>query len=115
VVPPGPAPPDAGDAAVAGGLFRKATAACLRTRAPRVQFQGTRIARVQVYVDGRLRRALTVHSLQSRLTPHVTLRPGSYSVKVRVTFQRGTGSPPATRTTRIRICARAQASPSFTG
>jgi hypothetical protein len=115
VVPPGPTPPDAGDAAVAGGIFRKVTAACIRTRVPRVQFQGTRIARVQVYVDGRLRRRLTVHSLQSRLTPRVTLRPGSYSVKVRVAFERGTGSPPVTLATRIRICGPRRAAPVFTG
>jgi hypothetical protein len=114
-VPPGPEPPDAGDAAVAGEIFRKVTATCIRTRVPRVQFQGTRIARVQVYVDGRLRRTLTVHSLQSRLTPRVTLRPGSYSVKVRVTFQRGTGSPPVMLATRIRICGPPRAGPVFTG
>jgi hypothetical protein len=115
VVPPGPAPPDAGDAAVAGAIFRKVTAACVRTRVPRVPLQGTRIASVRVYVDGRLRRAVTVHSLQSRLTPGVRLRPGSYGVRVRVTFQRGTGSPPVALATRIRICARERASPVFTG
>jgi hypothetical protein len=115
VVPPGPVPPDAGDAAVAGGVFRKVTAACIRTRVPRVRFHGTRIARVQVYVDGRLRRALNVHSLQSRLTPRVTLLPGSYSVKVRVWFQRGTGSSPVTLATRTRICTPPRAAPAFTG
>jgi hypothetical protein len=115
VVPPGPAPPDADDAAVAGAIVREVTAACIRTRVPRVQFQGTRIARVQVYVNGRLQRALTVHSLQSRLTPRITLAPGSYTVKVRVTFQRGTGSPPVVLASRLRICGPARAGPSFTG
>jgi hypothetical protein len=115
VLPPGPAPPDADDAAVAGAIVRKVTAACIRTRAPRVQFQGTRIARVQVYVNGRLQRALTVHSLQTRLIPRVTLGPGGYTVKVRVTFQRGTGSPPVVLASRFRVCGPPRAGPSFTG
>jgi hypothetical protein len=114
VLPPGPAPPDADDAAVAGAIVRKVTAACIRTRAPRVQFQGTRIARVQVYVNGRLQRALTVHS-QTRLIPRVTLGPGGYTVKVRVTFQRGTGSPPVVLASRFRVCGPPRAGPSFTG
>jgi hypothetical protein len=115
VVPPGPKPPDSGDAAHAGFIFRKATAGCIRTRVPRVSFQGTRIARIQVYVNGRLRRRLTVESLQRRLTPRVQLAPGRYRLSVRVTFDRGTGSPPATFTRRIRICGALAARPPFTG
>ena len=115
VVPPGPAPPDADDAAVAGAIVRKTAAGCIRTRAPRVQFQGTRVARVHVYVDGRLRRSVTVRAPQSRLTPRLLLRPGGHSVKVRVTFQRGTGSPPVVLATRVRICRAARATPAFTG
>ncbi len=45
LVPPGPAPPDAGDAGKAGFLIRQATSGCIRGRAPRVNFEGTRIAR----------------------------------------------------------------------
>jgi hypothetical protein len=112
LVPPGPKPPDAGDAARAGILFRQATRGCIRGRVPRVTFQGTRIARVQVYVNGNLRRRLTVRTLQRRVTPRVTLPPGSYRLAVRVTFQRGTGSPPVTFRRRIRICATR---PPFTG
>jgi hypothetical protein len=114
VVPPGPKPPDAGDAGRAGLLFLQATKRCIRNRAPRVNFQGTRIARIQVFVNGQLRRGLTVESLQRRLTPRVTLAPGRYRVAVRITFEHGTGSPPVTLTGRIRICAPI-AQPRFTG
>jgi hypothetical protein len=116
VVPPGPEPPDAGDAAGAGALLREATSGCIRSRTPRIVFAGTRIARVQVYVDGRLNRALTVETLQQRLTPRVTLRPGTYRLRVRVTFQRGTGTRPVVLAATIRICGpRPAARPPFTG
>jgi hypothetical protein len=115
LVPPGPKPPDAGDAAQAGSIFRQATAGCIRSRVPRVSFEGTRIARVQVYVNGRLRRRLTVQSLQARVTPRVQLPPGRYRLAVRVSFQRGTGSPPVTFRRRIRICGVLAARPPFTG
>jgi hypothetical protein len=115
LVPPGPKPPNAGDAAQAGILFRQATRGCIRGRVPRLSFQGTRIARVQVFVNGNLRRRLTVQTLQRRVTPRVTLSPGSYRLAVRVTFQRGTGSPPVTFRRRIRICAVKAARPPFTG
>jgi hypothetical protein len=114
VVPPGPKPPDADDAGRAGVLFAQTTRRCIRTRVPRVRFQGTRVARIQVFVNGKLRRRLTLESLQRRVTPRVRLRPGRYRVAVRVTFQRGTGSPPVTLTGRIRICA-VRAAPRFTG
>jgi uncharacterized repeat protein (TIGR01451 family) len=115
LVPPGPKPPDSGDAAHAGFILRQATAGCIRTRVPRVNFHGTRIARIRVYVNGRLRRRLTVESLQRRLTPRVQLAPGRYRLSVRVTFDRGTGSPPVTLTRRIRICGVLAARPPFTG
>jgi hypothetical protein len=115
LVPPGPKPPEAGDAARAGFLFRQATRGCIRGRAPRLSFQGTRIARIQVFVNGNLRRRLSVQTLQRRVTPRVTLPPGSYRLAVRVTFQRGTGSPPVTFRRRIRICAAKAARPPFTG
>jgi hypothetical protein len=115
VVPPGPKPPDAGDAAHAGFILRQATAGCIRTRVPRVSFEGTRIARIQVYVNGRLRRRLTMQSLQARVTPRVLLPPGRYRLSVRVSFQRGTGSPPVTFRRRIRICGVLAARPPFTG
>jgi hypothetical protein len=115
LVPPGPKPPNAGDAARAGFLFRQATRGCIRGRVPRLNFQGTRIARVHVFVNGNLRRRLTIQTLQRRVTPRVTLPPGGYRLAVRVTFQRGTGSPRVTFRSRIRICAAKAARPPFTG
>ena len=117
VVPPGPKPPDAGEAAHAGFVLPKTTAGCIRTRArlPSLNFEGTRIARIRVYVNGRLRRRLTVLSLQARVTPRVLLPPGRYRLSVRVSFQRGTGSPPVTFRRRIRICGVLAARPPFTG
>jgi hypothetical protein len=117
LVPPGPKPPDAGDAGTAGILLRRATRGCIGTRVPRVNFQGTRIARIQVYVNGSLRRNLTVKTLQRRVTPRVTLFPGRYRLAVRVFFQRGSGTPPVTLRTAVRICGqvRARTRPPFTG
>jgi hypothetical protein len=116
VVPPGPPPPDADNAAAAGAAFRQAITRCIRGRAPRVNLEGTRISRVRVFVNDRPVRALTVRTLQRRLTPRVTLRPGRYRLRVRVTFQRGTGSPAVLLQATIRICsARSSARPPFTG
>jgi len=82
-----------------------------------VNLAGTRIASVRVFVNGRLNRGLTLKSIQARVTPRVTLRPGRrYRVTARVTFQRGTGSPPVTLTTVVRVCAARHAGrPTFTG
>ena len=113
VAPPGPAPPNAGDAAVASFVLRRATRGCISGRVPRVDFSGTRIRRIRVYVNGRVRRGLTVRTLQRRVTPRVTLAPGRYRLAVRVVFQRGSGSPPVTLSRAIRICAAA--APTVTG
>jgi uncharacterized repeat protein (TIGR01451 family) len=113
VVPPGPAPPDAGAAARAGAIFRRAVSGCIHTRVPRVNLRGTRIASVRVFVNGRLRRGLNVRTLQQRVRPRVTLGPGRYRVTARVTFQRGTGSPPVSLSGVLRICGAS--APNFTG
>ena len=115
LVPPGPAPPDANDAAVAGIDFRKATSACIRERVPRISFEGTRVASVRIFVNGRLERRLNLQSLQARVTPRVIRGPGRYRLRVRATFQRGTGSPPVTLRTVIRVCAARAGRPAFTG
>jgi hypothetical protein len=114
VAPAGPKPPRAGDAAVARLQFRRATRRCLRTRIPRVHLSGTRISRIRIYVNGRLRRGLNLRTLQRRHRPRVTLAPGRYRVTARVRFQRGSGTPPVTLTRTVRICGRATA-PRFTG
>jgi hypothetical protein len=68
-----------------------------------------------VFVNGRLRRRITMSALQRRVTPRVRLAPGRYRLRVRVTFQRGTGSPPVNLTRVIRICRQVAARPKFTG
>jgi hypothetical protein len=68
-------------------------------------------------VNDRLERRLNLQSLQARVTPRVIRGPGRYRLRVRATFQRGTGSPPVNLRTTIRVCAarRAVGRPSFTG
>jgi hypothetical protein len=112
IIPPGPKPPDASDTGHAG--VRQART-CVGRRVARIGFRGTRIARIQVFVNGRLRRTLTMAPLQPRLTPRVRLAPGRrYRLRLRVTFQLGTGSPPVSLTRVITTCQR-PAPPKFTG
>jgi hypothetical protein len=107
VVPPGPRPPDAGDAGKAGLIFQRAIQGCIGRRVPRVNLSGVRIASVRIYVNGRFIRGLTLDVLQRAHRPRVTLTPGQrYRIRVGVTFQLGTDSPPVTLAGRIRICAR---------
>jgi hypothetical protein len=62
---------------------------------------------VQIYMDGRFIRALTLRVLQRRERARVTLAPGQrYRIRVRVTFQPGTDSPPVTFRSIFRTCAR---------
>ena len=114
VVPPGPPPPDAGEAAVAGVQIKKPTQGCIATRVPRVTFRGTRIHRIRLFVNGRENRQLTIRTLQRLvLHPRVRLAPGRYRLRIRVVFQRGSGTPPLTLRGRIAICG--QVAPRFTG
>jgi hypothetical protein len=108
VVPPGPGPPDAGAAGTAGLIFKQAIQGCIGRRVPRVNLRGVRIASVRIYIDDRLIRNLTLRVLQRGERPRVrTLSPGrQYRIRVRVTFQRGTDSPPVAFTGRIRTCGR---------
>lgn len=115
VVPVGPQPPRAGAAGTAVFLFRRAIRGCIGPRLPRVVFEGTRIGRIRVYVNGRLERAVTVTTLQRRVRPRVTLRPGRYRIAVRVRFQRGAGTPPLTLRGTFRVCARRSQAPRVTG
>jgi len=71
--------------------------------------------RIKVFVNGNLRRRITMGALQRKITPRARLAPGRYRLRVRVTFQRGTGSPPVNLTRVIRICRTVAARPRFTG
>jgi uncharacterized repeat protein (TIGR01451 family) len=115
VVPPGPRPPEAGLAGRVASLFRQATRRCLPARVPPVNFRGTRVARIRVFVNEQLRRRVTVGALQRRVRPRVLLAPGRHRVRVRVEFQRGSATPPVTLSRIVRVCARQAAAPRFTG
>jgi hypothetical protein len=113
VQPAGAAPPDAGVAAAASLRLPELTRGCIRSSVPRVNFEGTRVARLQVFINGHLARRLTLETLQRRVTPRITAAPGRYRVTVRVTFQRGSGSQPLTLSRVVRICGPPP--PRFTG
>jgi len=115
VEPPGPVPPDAGDAGTAGLNFRRAIKGCIGSRVPRIDFTGTRIASVRVFVNGHLRRNVTLRTLQRRVTPRVTHAPGRYRVVAHVSFERGSGTPPVTLTGTVRICGARRLPVRFTG
>jgi hypothetical protein len=114
VAPAAPTPPRAGDVARARLEFRRATQGCLRARVPRVDLGGTRIYRVRIFVNGRLRRSLDVRTLQSRVRPRITLAAGRrYRVTARVAFELGSGTPPLSLTQTVRTCP--PQAPRFTG
>jgi hypothetical protein len=114
VVPVAPTPPRAADVARARFEFRRATQRCLRTRVPRVDLSGTRISRVRIFVNGRLRRALDVRTLQSRVRPRIALPPGRrFRVTARVEFEIGSATPPLSLTQTVRTCPPPP--PRFTG
>jgi hypothetical protein len=79
-----------------------------------VRFEGTRVRRVRVYVNGRLQRRVTLGLLQRRIRPLTTLAPGRYRLTVRVDFQRGAGTNPVTFRGPLRVCCRG-AAPAVTG
>jgi hypothetical protein len=116
VAPPGPRPPEAGAAGVRSltSLLRRATRGCIGPRLPRVNVAGTRIAVVRVYVAGRLVRRLTPGILQRRVRSRVTLPPGRHRLTLRVSFQRGSATPPVWLSHVVTICGPA-AVPRFTG
>jgi hypothetical protein len=113
VAPHGPAPPTAGAAGIASVLFQRAIRGCI-TRIPHVNFRGTRIRRVRVYVNGRLQRRVTLRLLQRRVRPVARLAPGRYRLAARVDFQHGAGTAPVTLRGTLRVC-RAAAPPPVTG
>jgi hypothetical protein len=77
---------------------------------------GTRLGRVQISVNGRLRRDIRPAILQKRVIPRVRLAPGRDRIRVRVTFQLGSGKPPLTLSRIVRVCrALALRKPNFTG
>jgi hypothetical protein len=83
---------------------------------------GTRMARVQIYVNGRLKRDITPAILQKRVVPRVMLARrvkragGVYRLRVRVSFQLGSGKRPLNLKRIVRVCrVLAARHPHFTG
>jgi hypothetical protein len=70
---------------------------------------------LRVFENGHLRRNLTMRTLQRRVTPRVTLAPRRYRVVARVSFERGSGTPPVTLVGTLRICAARRLAPQFKG
>jgi hypothetical protein len=69
-----------------------------------VLVSGTRVARVQVFVNGRLRHDLRLAPLQKRVLPRLRLAQGRNRIRVRVTFQLGSGRAPITLKRVVRAC-----------
>jgi hypothetical protein len=115
VQPPGPPPPQAGVAGRAAFLSLRGTRRCVVSRVYRVRVRGTRIARITIFVNGRLRRRVTMGTLARRVTPRVTLSAGRNRVVVHVRFQRGSGTAPVTLSRVVEVCPPPAAGPRFTG
>ena len=73
------------------------------------------MASVALYVNGRLSRRVSVGILQRRVRLRVKLPTGLSRVRLRVTFQLGSGSRPENLTRVIKICRRIASHPHFTG
>jgi hypothetical protein len=112
--PPGPTPPTAGGAGVAG--ITATSARCI-THASQVQLIGQRMGRIQVSVDGRRISTRTLRLLQRRTTPLTRIfAPGRHRLTIRVTFERGSATPPVTLSRVITVCGpTARAAPRVTG
>jgi hypothetical protein len=112
IVPPGPTPPDSGD--MGHGGFRVAKG-CNGPRVRRLDFRGTRIAQIQVFVNGHLRRGFAMGILQRRAAPRVRLARSRNRVRLRVTFQRGSGTASVNLTRVVRVCRLLASRPTYTG
>ena len=103
IAPSGPHPPTAG--AAASRASRRVEAAC---RAPPKSSspEPASAASSSSSTDASTRRD-TLRILQRRALPLLRLpAPGRHRVSIRVTFERGSGTPPVTLTRTITICAR---------
>jgi hypothetical protein len=112
-VPAGPVPPDAGEAGAAG--VTATNARCI-TRASQIQLTGQRMSTIRVSVDGRRLSTREIRLLQRRVLPLTRIfSPGRHRLTIRVTFERGSATAPATLTRTIVVCGRATRAPRVTG
>jgi hypothetical protein len=112
-VPPGPVTPDAGEAGRAG--VSASNARCI-TRASQVRLTGQRMGTIRVSVDGRRLGTREIRLLQRRVLPlNRVFSPGRHRVSIRVAFEPGSATAPATLTRTIIVCGRATRAPRVTG
>jgi hypothetical protein len=110
--PPGPTPPTAGTGGVAG--ISASSARCI-TRASQVRLLGQRMARITVFVNGRRVPSRTVRLLQRSVIPLTRVfSPGPHRLTIRVSFERGSATPPVTLSRTIVVCGPTRA-PRVTG
>jgi hypothetical protein len=113
VVPPGPTPPIAGEGGVAG--ISTSRRRCI-THVSQVRLTGQRMARITVSVNGRRLSARTLRLLQRNVIPLTRIfSPGRHRLTIRVTFERGSGTPSVTLSRVITVCGSARAAPRVTG
>ena len=112
-VPPGPVTPAAGEAGRAG--VTASNVRCI-TRASQVQLTGQRMRTIRVSVDGRRLGTREIRLLQRRVLPlNRIFSPGRHRVSIRVAFEPGSATAPATLTRTIIVCSRATRAPRVTG
>jgi hypothetical protein len=112
-VPPGPTPPEAGEAGAAG--VTASGARCIN-RASELQLTGQRMRRITVSVNGRRIADRTLRLLLRRTAPvQRVLAPGRHRLVIRVTFEPGSGTPPVTLARTITVCREASRPPRVTG
>ena len=104
-VPPGPGPPAAGRAGAAG--VTASNARCI-ARASQIQLTGQRMSTIRVSVDGRRLGTREIRLLQRRVLPlNRIFSAGRHRLTIRVTFEQGSATAPATLTRTFIVCSRA--------
>jgi hypothetical protein len=113
-VPPGPGPPAAGRAGFAG--ISTTNARCI-VRASQVRLTGQRMSTIRISVDGRRLGTREVRLLQRRVLPlNRIFSAGRHRLTIRVTFEEGSATAPATLTRTLVVCSRAATrAPGVTG
>ena len=79
-------------------------------RASQIQLTGQRMSTIRVSVDGRRLGTREIRLLQRRVLPlNRIFSPGRHRLTIRVTFEPGSATAPATLTRTIVVCSRAAA------
>jgi len=113
-VPPGPGPPAAGRAGFAG--ISTTNARCI-ARASQVRLTGQRMRTTRISVDGRRLGTREIRLLQRRVLPlNRVFSAGRHRLTIRVAFEPGSATAPATLSRTLVVCSRATTrAPGVTG